>query len=400
MSKGYSAFPYRQWLMPFVAVVLLLVLYLGGAESPQYAIEPPVTDLGDGDTISETINTLVAQVEALDNRLGDVWTRFEAFAVSAQTQRAPEPVSHEQTLALLHERYAALTQRMGQMEAHTALLLARSSTPTFSQRQAVKIPVGDVAVQANRQPNVPPSYTVPAGTILFDAIALTALAGKIPINGALESPFPVKILVGEDNIAPGGRRIPELKGMVLGGTAVGDRTLRCVSVHLDSAHFVFEDGTIARAADRTVSSSERLDTSASIGWLSDAIGIPCLPGRLVSTAGIGVLTELARNAAVGYARARQQNEISEIASAQGHVLRALTGDANTFSRAAALSGALGGDGREQAASAPVEAVLVSPGKSVIAHISRQLELNYRPEGKRIVVRAQKRRRAYNRVYPD
>src|SRR5690606_3898091 len=77
-----------------------------------------------------------------------------------------------------------------------------------------------------------PYYTIPARATGFDAVALTALIGRVPVSGSVVDPFPVKLVLGQDNLAANGHHIPGLDGIILDGIAQGDWTLGCVSVKL------------------------------------------------------------------------------------------------------------------------------------------------------------------------
>ncbi len=90
-----------------------------------------------------------------------------------------------------------------------------------------------------------PLATIPARSTLFDATAMTALIGRVPVSGQVVDPFPVKVIVGDDNLAANGHHIPGLRGIIFDGTARGDWTMGCVSVSLMGATYVFEDGTIS-----------------------------------------------------------------------------------------------------------------------------------------------------------
>jgi len=87
-------------------------------------------------------------------------------------------------------------------------------------------------------------YTVPTNSTLMDSVAMTALIGRVPIDGAVNDPYPFKVLVGADNLTANGIDIPDVAGAVFSGTASGDWTLSCVRGQVRSIAFVFHDGTI------------------------------------------------------------------------------------------------------------------------------------------------------------
>ena len=107
---------------------------------------------------------------------------------------------------------------------------------------------------------------------------MTALVGRVPVQGEVRDPMPFKVITGADNLAANGLRVPGVQGMVWSGTAIGDWTLSCVTGRLDSVTFVFEDGTI-----RTISGDDQSTPGGGaekpLGWISDAQGIPCITGE-------------------------------------------------------------------------------------------------------------------------
>ena len=123
-----------------------------------------------------------------------------------------------------------------------------------------------------------PVYTVPRNATLIGSTAMTALVGRVPMQGQVRDPMPFKVITGADNLAANGLRVPGVQGMVWSGTAIGDWTLSCVTGRLDSVTFVFDDGTI-----RTLSSDDRQSQGGGedkpLGWISDAQGIPCVSGE-------------------------------------------------------------------------------------------------------------------------
>jgi len=126
-----------------------------------------------------------------------------------------------------------------------------------------------------------PVYTVPRNATLIGSTAMTALVGRIPMQGNVRDPMPFKVITGGENLAANGLTVPGVRGMVWSGTAVGDWTLSCVTGRLESVTFVFDDGTI-----RTISADDGQGQNQGnsggkkpLGWISDAQGIPCISGE-------------------------------------------------------------------------------------------------------------------------
>ena len=67
---------------------------------------------------------------------------------------------------------------------------------------------------------------------------MTALIGRVPVDGTVNDPFPFKVLIGPDNLTANGVELPEVAGAVVSGTASGDWTLSCVRGQIRSMTFV------------------------------------------------------------------------------------------------------------------------------------------------------------------
>ncbi|EJK1786052.1 TIGR03752 family integrating conjugative element protein, partial [Escherichia coli] len=85
-------------------------------------------------------------------------------------------------------------------------------------------------------------YTLPENATLVGSRAMTALLGRVPVNGTVTDPYPFKVLIGKDNLTANGIELPDVEGAVVSGTASGDWTLSCVRGQVNSITFVFADG--------------------------------------------------------------------------------------------------------------------------------------------------------------
>jgi integrating conjugative element protein (TIGR03752 family) len=132
-------------------------------------------------------------------------------------------------------------------------------------------------------------YTVPSNATLMGSIAMTALIGRVPVDGTVNDPYPFKVIIGPDNLTANGIDLPDVAGAVVSGTASGDWTLSCVRGQIRSITFVFHDGTIRTLPEETGRSSSgnsRNDNGiqGGLGWISDPYGIPCISGERRSNA--------------------------------------------------------------------------------------------------------------------
>ncbi|MDA3977986.1 TIGR03752 family integrating conjugative element protein, partial [Gallibacterium sp. AGMB14963] len=89
-----------------------------------------------------------------------------------------------------------------------------------------------------------PIYTLPENSTLIGSVAMTALLGRVPIDGVVNDPYPFKVLVGKENLTANGMMLPNVEGAILSGTASGDWTLSCVRGKVTSITLVFNDGRV------------------------------------------------------------------------------------------------------------------------------------------------------------
>ncbi|WP_208950385.1 TIGR03752 family integrating conjugative element protein [Rahnella sp. ChDrAdgB13] len=239
---------------------------------------------------------------------------------------------------------------------------------------------------------VDPVYTLPENSTLIGSRAMTALLGRVPIDGKVTDPYPFKVLIGKDNLTANGIDLPDVQGAVVSGTATGDWTLSCVRGSVTSITFVFSDGTVrtlprpaGQADSQGGSQGGNNGNSGSIGWLSDENGIPCLSGERKSNASTYLPTLFALGASGAAGDALAQNQNSTQTNGYGGVTSTLTGDAGQ----AVLGKALSGGMRDTADWVKVrygqtfDAIYVPPGMKVAIHITKQLAIDYEEKGRKV-----------------
>lgn len=291
------------------------------------------------------------------------------------------------------QQVTSYTQAGGQLLATGAEQVGETATQAFAgvREGAGQLTEGvSPLTGSTNTPQTPlkPYFTIPRNATLLGATAFTALVGRIPVKGAVTDPMPFKVLVGRDNIAASGLRVPpEVDGMVLSGIAVGDLTLRCATGRLTSATFVFQDGTI-----RTISVNSsggniggNLSTMPALGTLSDAQGIPCVSGELITNAPtflaqrIGVMSLETAAAASAAAQTTTTN------NGLGGSTTSVTGSLSRF--VAGQAGAAGAaeirkwlDERQQQS---FDAIFIKPGVELVLHIDQEITIDYDPHGRKL-----------------
>ncbi|APU29460.1 MULTISPECIES: TIGR03752 family integrating conjugative element protein [Pseudomonadaceae] len=251
--------------------------------------------------------------------------------------------------------------------------------------------VGSSAVGASTQA----VYTVPSNATLMGSIAMTALIGRVPIDGTVNDPYPFKVLIGPDNLTANGIDIPDVAGAVVSGTASGDWTLSCVRGQIRSVTFVFQDGTIRTVPEdgnrdqRSGQASANSTTSATqggLGWISDPYGIPCVSGERRSNAQQYLGSQALITAAGAGAASLIKSDNGSVA-----VVANNNGSLGTvgISGNEAMGRILAGGVRDMADwvnklyGQAFAAVYVQPGARVAVHLEQPLDIDYDAQGRRV-----------------
>jgi integrating conjugative element protein (TIGR03752 family) len=191
-------------------------------------------------------------------------------------------------------------------------------------------------------PEITPHYTIPARGTIFKAVAMTALIGTVPLGGKVNDPFPAKFIVGEENLATNGLRIPGLKGIVFEGVVRGNWNLSCAAVSLTAATYTFADGRIQHMqydqqqggggskAGKSTSPFAESEGSVGIGYVTNPQGIPCIPGRRVTDAHKQLFTMGMLGAAKSYFDANAASETTTTDNPLGGGSTSVTGDKAAF----------------------------------------------------------------------
>jgi integrating conjugative element protein (TIGR03752 family) len=212
---------------------------------------------------------------------------------------------------------------------------------------------------------------------LAASTAFTALVGRIPLRGRVQDPFPFYVLVGADNLAANGLKLPEVAGIVFRGEAFGDLNLSCVRGALISATWIFKDGTI-----RAVKG----DQNAPLGVLADEFGIPCVSGRLITDApqylSRRVLVSTVGAAGDAVAAAQTTNTLS---GSTGTTTATRTGDVTQFIVGRTLRDSASDIERylDERFRQSWDAIFVRPGARVSLLIQREMAIDYDPQGRKL-----------------
>jgi len=246
------------------------------------------------------------------------------------------------------------------------------------------------------RPSAKPVYTVPSNSTLMGSIAMTALIGRVPIDGTVNDPYPFKVLIGPDNLTANGIDIPDVAGAVVSGTASGDWTLSCVRGQIRSVTFVFQDGTIRTVPEdgnRAQGSGGQANgtngnstTHGGLGWISDPYGIPCVSGERRSNAqqylGSQALITAAGAGAASLIKS-DNGSVAMVANSNGSL------GTVGISGNEAMGRILAGGVQEMSQwvnklyGQAFAAVYVQPGAKVAVHLEQPLNIDYDAKGRRV-----------------
>lgn len=257
---------------------------------------------------------------------------------------------------------------------------ASSSAESIAQAAIARIP------GASRIP----VFTAPENATLLSSVAMTAMIGRVPIDGTVNDPFPFTVLVGADNLLANGFELPQLEGAVMRGTASGDWTLSCVRGQIRSITFIFQDGTVRTIpSDSGREGSEgRSQNRESLGWISDPYGIPCISGErrsnaqqylttqtLVTAAGAAATSMIdSKNGDYSFVRGRDGTTIGTVGiSGQEAMDRVLANGVQDMSQ---WVNRLYGQA--------YASVYVKPGAEVAVHLDRPLYIDLDPHGRQVI----------------
>jgi len=236
---------------------------------------------------------------------------------------------------------------------------------------------------------VKPVYTVPTNSTLMGSVAMTALIGRVPIDGTVNDPYPFKILVGPDNLTANGIDIPDVAGAVFSGSASGDWTLSCVRGQVRSITFVFHDGTIRTIPEDRNGNQNQNNQRDGLGWISDPYGIPCVSGERRSNA----QQYLGSQALITAAGAGVASLIKSDSGQMSYVGADGSIGSVGISGNEAVGRILAGGVRDMAEwvnklyGQAFAAVYVQPGAKVAVHLDKPLAIDFDPGGRRVDHRA-------------
>lgn len=319
---------------------------------------------GDGESFKKAPSTDIIWIEAQDARPVDV----NGKPIAAGSTQAANGFSFPTSFG------EALGHGQNTLNA-SAQAVASEVSPQEARKQVRKV------------------YTLPQNSTLMGSVAMSALIGRVPIDGTVNDPYPFKVLIGPDNLTANGIDLPDVAGAVASGTAAGDWTLSCVRGQIKSLTFVFNDGTvrtIPAPPEEATSSSNQASNQSGLGWISDAYGIPCISGERKSNASQYIGSQVLITAAGAGAASliKPDGNVSSFVNTQ-------TGAVGTVGLSGSEAmGKIIGQGVNDISSwvnklygQAFAAVYVRPGAKVAVHLDQQLAIDYELKGRKVDYRS-------------
>ena len=246
-------------------------------------------------------------------------------------------------------------------------------------------------------PDVTPHYTIPARGTIFKSVAMTALIGTVPLGGKVSDPFPAKFIVGEENLATNGLRIPGLKGIVFEGIARGNWNLSCVAVSLTAATYTFADGRIQHmrydqqnagggsTESKSNSPFAESEGATSIGYITNPQGVPCIPGQRVTDAHKQLFTMGALGAAKSYFEAKAAAETTTTDNPLGGGSTSVTGNKASFINNQTYSDSVDTvmDFYSKRMRDTFDVIYVDPAAEVSLNITQDLFIDYHSDARKL-----------------
>lgn len=247
--------------------------------------------------------------------------------------------------------------------------------------------------------DITPHYTIPARSTIFEAVAMTALIGTVPLGGKVNDPFPAKIIVGDENLATNGLRIPGLKGIVFEGLARGNWNLSCVAVTLTAATYTFTDGRVQHmrydqqngggSQSKSAQSNSPFaegEASASIGYVTNRQGVPCIPGKRVTDAHKQLFTMGLLGAAKAHFDAKAAAETTTTSNPLGGASNEVTGNKAAFINNSTYSDSMDTvmDFYSKRMRDTFDVIYVDPAAKVSLNITQDLLIDYHSDSRKLV----------------
>lgn len=240
--------------------------------------------------------------------------------------------------------------------------------------------------KAGLESSVEPMFTLPNGSVITNSMSVTAMVGRIPINGQITDPWRFKISTGANIVMPNDHELQGLEKTIIQGDAVGDLNLRCVTGRIDTMTFIFNDGRIVtKKSKMRAGGNQSARPDQYLGYISDQYANPCIPGSLITNAPQAITQMGLLGVAAGMADGIAEAETQTTVTAQGNVVKNVVGDQLKYAGYKGVSAGVN-DVRGWFATRMgqyFDVIYVKAGQVVDVHITQEIQLDYDPMGRKV-----------------
>lgn len=246
-------------------------------------------------------------------------------------------------------------------------------------------------------------FTIPENATLLGATTMSAIIGRIPVDGRVNDPMQFKLIIGPENLAANGHFLPrDLSGIIMSGIAIGDLNLQCSEGLIQSMTFVFNDGTIQTVSQRNNGATPNmamggggggaamkgLAQTTKLGYISDRYGNPCIAGTFITNAPAYLTDTIGLKALslAGEAAAMAQTTVSNSTGFGGtSSTSTVTGNQGKYILGKTAAGATSDVNTwlTKRMGNSFDAIVTMAGGDVVVNIDQELWIDKRPEARRL-----------------
>lgn len=246
-------------------------------------------------------------------------------------------------------------------------------------------------------------FTIPENATLLNVTSMSAIVGRIPVDGRVTDPMQFKLIIGPENLAANGHFLPrDLSGIIMSGIAIGDMNLQCSEGLIQSMTFVFNDGTIQTVSQRNAgatpnmmaggggsgSSMKGLAQTTKLGYISDRYGNPCIAGTFITNAPAYLTDTIGLKALslAGEAAAMAQTTVSNSTGFGGTSSSStVTGNQGKYILGKTAAGATSDVSQwlTKRMGNSFDAIVTMAGADIVVNIDQEIPIDKRPEARRL-----------------
>ncbi|THT98406.1 TIGR03752 family integrating conjugative element protein [Lampropedia puyangensis] len=316
----------------------------------------------------------------------------ENLPQSLTVERLPDETGQVAYRALPPMGYQAMIETGGRGKAPVTRYVRTSAAVADQQMASAQSAVQRAAKKAEDVPY----FTLPDNSTLVDVQAMTAIIGRVPVDGRVTDPMQFKAIVGRENLAANGWQLPgDIEGMIVSGIAVGDMALSCSEGLIQSMTFIFNDGTVQTVQSKQ-GNSNNINTqngtrrSTYMGYISDLHGNPCIVGKFVTNAP-RYLTDIVGLKALQVAGQQYANaQTTTTQRDDGGYNNSVTGSRTDFVMGSAAASAANevSDWLLSRLQNSFDAVVTPSGANIVVHLTQEVRLDKVVNARKIIHRQQ------------